>query len=236
MARRDHPDLQGSRFFDDIEAMVRGAKPDGVVVAVPDEFHLSVATECLDHGLAVMLEKPAVQSLTEGVALARSASDIQSRLLVAHQRRHHPAAQVVKELIERDGLGRLIGVSGVFALRKDDNYFVERPRGVGLVNLIHDLDLLQHFCGTVTAVSAVASHVGRGSREEDTLAVTMEFDSGVVGTMLATDAAPSPVGLGPGDQGTAVDPVQPGRHHVLVAGPRRVVVDSGPAAVPPQRR
>jgi predicted dehydrogenase len=193
MARRDHPDLAGIPFFDGVEDLVRHARPDGVIIAVPDQFHVPVATECLGLGVAVMLEKPAATSLVEAVELA-GAPDVASRLLVAHQRRHHPAAQVTKDLIDRGGLGRLIGVNGVFALRKDDNYFVERPRGVGLVNLIHDLDLLQHFCGRVTVVSAVASHTGRGAREEDTLALTLEFDSGVVGTMVATDAAPSPWG------------------------------------------
>ena len=193
-ARQDHPDLRGLSFYDSLTAMLRTERLDGAIVAVPDQFHVPIAQECLDHGLAVLLEKPAANSLAEAVELARSAADVDARLLVGHQRRHHPAARVAKSVLDDNRLGRLLGVNGVFALRKDANYFVERPRGVGLVNLIHDLDLLQHFCGRLTAVSAAVSHAGRNSREEDTIALVLEFDSGVVGSMVATDSSPSPWG------------------------------------------
>jgi predicted dehydrogenase len=168
-------------------------KPDGVIVAVPDDLHVSTAIECLRAGVAVLLEKPAARTLEEGVELS-AAPDVRSRLLVAHQRRHHPVSHMVKSLIVDGRLGKLIGVGGVFALRKDDEYFVERPRGVGLVNLIHDLDLLQYYCGRLTSVSAAVSHEARGAREEDTIALTMQFDSGVVGGFIAADSAPSPWG------------------------------------------
>ena len=188
-ARQDHPDLRGLSFYDSLTAMLRTERLDGAIVAVPDQFHVPIAQECLDHGLAVLLEKPAANSLAEAVELARSAADVDARLLVGHQRRHHPAARVAKSVLDDNRLGRLLGVNGVFALRKDANYFVQRPRGVGLVNLIHDLDLLQHFCGRLTAVSAAVSHAGRNSREEDTIALVLEFDSGVVGSMVATDSS-----------------------------------------------
>jgi predicted dehydrogenase len=192
-ARLDSQDLVGVRSFGSTDALA-AEKIDGVVVSVPDEFHVPVTKQALALGLSVLLEKPAARNLQELVDLAGSAPDIGSRLLVAHQRRHHPAAQLTKKLLQDGGLGRLVGVGGVFALKKDDRYFVDRPRGVGLVNLIHDLDLLQHFCGRLAHVSATVSHAARGAKEEDTIALLMEFDSGVVGSMIATDTSPSPWG------------------------------------------
>ena len=205
-ASQDHPDLVGCRFFDDIDELHRREGLDGVIVAVPDALHVPVASHCLRLGLAVMLEKPAATSLAECLRLGRATAQVRERLLVAHQRRHHPASRMTQELIASGRLGQLLAVSGVFALRKDDNYFVERARGVGLTNLIHDLDLLQFFCGHLDAVGAVASHRGRRSVEEDTLALTLEFSSGVVGTMVATDASPSPWGW---DQATTELPSIP---------------------------
>lgn len=204
MARMDHPDLKSLTTFDTLEAMLRETL-DGVIIAAPDQFHVPLARQCLKHGLAVLLEKPAATSLTECLDLARS-PDVRSRLLVGHQRRHHPAARMTRELIEQGRLGRLIGCGGVFALRKDESYFRERPRGVGLVNLIHDLDLLQYFCGRVSFVNAAVSHRARGTSEEDTIALVMEFDSGVIGSMVATDSSPSPWGW---DQATSELPSIP---------------------------
>ncbi|CVI64006.1 Gfo/Idh/MocA family oxidoreductase (plasmid) [Agrobacterium leguminum] len=193
LAKKEHPDLSGLRSFDDVDALMKEGI-DGVVVSVPDEFHVPVASDCLMRGLAVMLEKPAARSLAEVIELSQATTDIESRLLVAHQRRHHPVSKLVMDIISKGELGKIIGVGGVFALRKDDNYFVERPRGVVLTNLVHDFDLLQFYCGRLKAVTAAVSHEGRGAVEEDTIAATMEFEGGAVGTMVATDSAPSPWG------------------------------------------
>lgn len=203
-APHDHPDLDGLRRHDSLDALI-ASRIDGVIVAVPDALHVPTARHCLDHGLSVLLEKPAAQNLAECVSLENT-PDVHTRLLVGHHRRHHPAARRTREVIDAGRLGRLVGVNGVFALKKDDTYFVERPRGVGLVNLIHDLDLMQSFCGPISYVSAAVSHRARGAAEEDTIALTMAFASGVVGSFLATDSAPSPWGW---DQATTELPSIP---------------------------
>jgi predicted dehydrogenase len=203
--RANHPDLAGRRAFSSLDEMVK-AGLDGVIVAVPDELHVPIATDCIKRGWAVLLEKPAAPSLAECKVLARAVKDARGRLLVGHQRRHHAASRITKDLIRQGRLGKLLAVSGVFALKKDAKYFVERPRSVGLTNLIHDLDLLQHFCGRITSVSAAVSHAGRGAREIDTMALTMEFEDGAIGNLIGTDSAPSPWGW---DQATTELPSIP---------------------------
>lgn len=204
MAEADHADLAGLRRHGTLDGLLAD-KLDGVIVAVPDDLHVVTATHCLERGIAVFLEKPAARTLDECIALSR-APMVGSRLLVGHQRRHHPATRLAKSLIEQGQLGRLIGIGGVFAVKKDDKYFVQRPRGVGLVNLIHDLDLVQHLCGRLDHVSAAVSHRGRGAREEDTIALTMEFETGVIGSFISTDSSPSPWGW---DQATTELPSIP---------------------------
>jgi predicted dehydrogenase len=203
-AKANHPDLAGLKRYAALPEML-GDAIDGVIIAVPDELHVSTAMQCLAQGVAVLLEKPAARSLEECLELSR-APGAGDRLIVGHQRRHHPASRFVKAQIEKGTLGRLIGIGGVFAMKKDDKYFVERPRGVGLVNLIHDLDLLQYYCGRITQVSAAVSHKARAAREEDTIALTLEFDSGVVGSFIASDSSPSPWGW---DQATTELPSIP---------------------------
>lgn len=203
-ARVDHPDLVGLTRYGTVAEML-AATIDGVIVAVPDDLHVATAQQCLTAGAAVLLEKPAARSLVECVALSQ-APNAKTRLIIGHQRRHHPASRIVKALIADGSLGTLIGIGGVFAVKKDETYFIERPRGVGLTNLIHDLDLMQFYCGRITHVSAEVSHRGRGATEEDTIAFTFAFDSGVIGSFIATDCAPSPWGW---DQATTELPSIP---------------------------
>ena len=75
-----------------------------------------------------------------------------------------------------------------------------------LINLIHDVDLLRHLCGDVARVYAEGGSRLRGHEVEDTVAITLRFTSGAIGTILASDATPSPWGW---ELGTGENPLIP---------------------------
>jgi predicted dehydrogenase len=60
-----------------------------------------------------------------------------------------------------------------------------------LINLVHEIDSLRVMCGEIESVQAVASHSVRHHAVEDTVAVTMRFASGALGTFVLSDAAAS---------------------------------------------
>ena len=97
-------------------------------------------------------------------------------------------------------------------MRKHDAYYDAdwrraRPGGgPTLINLIHDVDLLRYLCGDIARVYAEGGSELRGHGVEDTAAVTLRFANGVVGTILASDAAPSPWGW---ELGTGENPLIP---------------------------
>ena len=64
--------------------------------------------------------------------------------------------------------------------------------GVVLINLIHEVDLLQHLLGPIVIVSAVQTKKTRGFDAEEGAAIMLRFESGVVGTFILSDAVPSP--------------------------------------------
>ena len=63
-----------------------------------------------------------------------------------------------------------------------------------LINLIHDVDLLRYLVGEPTLVQAITSNQARGLEVEDTVALTLSFEGGAIGSFLATDAGASPWG------------------------------------------
>ena len=110
------------------------------------------------------------------------------------------------------GIGRLVAVECLWAMRKHNAYYDEdwrcrRPGGGPvLINLIHDVDLLRHLCGDVARVYAEGGSRLRGHEVEEAVAITLRFTSGAVGTILASDAASSPWGW---ELGTGENPLIP---------------------------
>ena len=61
-----------------------------------------------------------------------------------------------------------------------------------MINLIHDLDVLRFICGEIRQVYAQSGSSARGLEVEDSLSITLSFASGALGSIVASDAAPSP--------------------------------------------
>ena len=188
---------------------------DAIVIANPNALHVDAAIECLAHGTAVLLEKPVATSYADALRLARAVEELNGRLLVGHHRRHHPAIAAARAALAGGELGQVVAVSGMWSARKDDAYFAdvpwhrERGAGVLLINLVHDLDLLRHLFGEVAEIQAMSSHHARGLEVEDTVSVNLRFESGAVGSFLASDAGVSPWGWDQAVQDSAAFPYIP---------------------------
>jgi predicted dehydrogenase len=61
-----------------------------------------------------------------------------------------------------------------------------------MINLIHEIDSLQAMLGSISAVSAHEGRRRRGRAVEETTAVALSFESGVVGTVTLSDSSASP--------------------------------------------
>jgi predicted dehydrogenase len=202
--------------------MLQGQDLDAVVIANPNVLHVDTAIECLEHGLAVLLEKPIATSYAEALRLVAAVDGLGGRLLVGHQRRHHPAVSAARLAIAAGEVGELVAVSGMWSARKGDAYFDETPwhrqpgAGVLLINFVHDLDLLRYLCGEVAEVQAMTSSHARGLEVEDTITVNLRFDNGAIGSFLASDAGVSPWGWDQATEDTPAFPHIPGvAYHIV---------------------
>ena len=203
---------RGARIYRDHRELLDRERLDGVIVATPTDTHARIGIACAERRLPVLMEKPITDTLEAGRALVDAAAAHGVALAVGHHRRFDSAIEVAREAMESGRIGRLVAVECLWAMRKHDAYFDtdwhrRRPGGgVVLINLIHDVDLLRHLCGDIVRVYAEGGPGLRGHEVEDTVAITLRFASGAVGTILASDAAPSPWGW---ELGTGENPLLP---------------------------
>ncbi|QKJ18331.1 Gfo/Idh/MocA family protein [Microbacterium hominis] len=217
----------GCPLFDGTAAMLEAVRPDAVIIANPNRVHVDTAIECLGAGVAVLLEKPIASTFGDSRRLVREvARRADARLLVGHHRRHHPAIARARVAVREGELGQIVAVSGMWSARKDDAYFSDLPwhrepgAGVMLINVVHDLDLLRHLLGEVAQIQAMKSHHARGLAVEDTISLSLRFDSGAVGSFLASDAGVSPWGWDQATEETAAFPYVPDEIAYRVVGTR----------------
>ena len=199
--------FKARHYVDPEQLLANETELDGAIIATPNDQHASVGIACVERGIPALVEKPVTDTLAAGDALIRAADQHGVPLVVGHHRRFDPSIDVAREAIKSGRIGRLIAVECLWSMRKHDTYYEADWRrnppsgGPALINLIHDIDLLRFLCGDVVRLSADGGAVARDHAVEDTLAIHLRFASGAVGTVLATDAAPSPWGweLGTGE-------------------------------------
>src|SRR5258708_17079195 len=125
-----------------LPALFAGERPDGVIVATPNQLHVRNGLECIEAGIAALIEKPIADSVGEGIRLADATERAGAKVLIGHHRVHSPLLATACAIVQRGTLGRLVAVTGSAVFYKPDEYFDETPwrrlpgGGPILINLI----------------------------------------------------------------------------------------------------
>lgn len=162
----------GTKWAVDVEDAIDGVT--AASIAVPTSEHFRVASQCIERGLDVLVEKPMTPSLEEAHSLTALAEGKKAILQVGHVERFNGAVRKLLTLV-------------------DNPLFIEAHRmapypnrgddiGVVLDLMIHDLDIVLALVGSrVKSLHAVGVPVF--SEFEDIANVRLIFESGCVANM-----------------------------------------------------
>jgi len=180
-----------------LDELFAQARPDGVIVATPNQLHVPNALACIEAGVAALVEKPIAPTVEEGVRLCEAVERAGAKVLIGHHRAHSPILAKARAIVQEGTLGSLVAAMGSAMFYKPGHYFDEGPwrRQAGggpiLINMIHEIGNLRSLCGEIVAVQAFASNATRGFAVEDTVAINLRFANGALGTFLLSDTAAS---------------------------------------------
>jgi len=187
----------GVDWYASITDMFRFATIDGAILATPSQLHVDGALQCVANNCPVLVEKPLAIDPVEAEKLVNAARAAGVPVLTGHHRRHGAAIKKAKSLIENGVLGTVVTFEASCWFHKHDAYFDVPWRsapggGPIFINLIHDINTMVHLLGDVSSVQAQSSNKVRAGEVEDTAAVLLRFQSGVIGTLTVSDAVTSP--------------------------------------------
>ena len=214
----------GYPIYAEVEEMLAREKPDGVVVAVPNQLHVKVGLACIARGIPIVVEKPVADSVAEALELVEAGERANVPILVGHHRRHNPIMRKAAEIVREGGIGTVVAATALYLSHKPKGYHDvawRREPGGGpvLLNAIHDIDCLRMLCGDVETVQAASSNAVRGFAVEDTAAAVLRFSSGALGTLLCSDTASTPWSWEWGSRENPSYPFEP-ENCILIAGTR----------------
>jgi predicted dehydrogenase len=184
-------------LYKTIDELLLRNRPDGLILATPNQLHVSQALQCIEAKLPILLEKPIATTVVEGEKIVATVAATDAKVLIGHHRAHSPIMGKAKEVIDSGKLGKLVAFMGCATFFKPDHYFVDAPwrKEVGagpiLINMIHEVHNMRMLCGDIVSVQAFGSHAIRGFAVEDTVAINLRFASGVLGIFMLSDTAAS---------------------------------------------
>lgn len=191
--KKEYPDVP---FYRDWKEMVASGDVDAVITTVPHYLHPEIAIYCLEHGMNVLVEKPAgvyAKAVREMNECAEKHPDVAFGIMF--NQRTNRLYQRVKEIIDSGELGELRRTVWIInSWWRPDSYYQQSEwratwggEGGGvLVNQApHQLDLWQWICGVPTKVYAKCLYgCHRDIVVENDVTAFTEYANGATGCFI----------------------------------------------------
>ena len=114
-----------ANVYTDYKEMAETEELDAVILNLPHFLHKDVTIYFLEKRIAVLVEKPMANTVEECDAMIAAAKATNTLLAVGHVQRYFEAYRKVRELIEKEALGKLCLITE----SRNTHYFNEaRPR------------------------------------------------------------------------------------------------------------
>lgn len=193
MCKEKYPEYP---FFRDWKEMVASGTVDAVITTVPHYLHHEIAIYCLEHGMNVLVEKPAGVRAKDVMAMNKCAAEHPDVAFgIMFNQRTNKLYQRIKEIVASGELGEIRRSNWIInTWWRPDSYYQQSAwratwggEGGGvLVNQApHQLDLWQWICGVPTKVFAKClCGCHRDIVVENDVTILTEYANGATGSFI----------------------------------------------------
>jgi len=143
--------------YSSLSALIEAGGIDAAIVTTPDATHVAVATELLQAGVAVYLEKPLAITVEGADAVLTTAAETGTPLYVGHNFRHSGVVRALRDVVGRGEIGEVktiwcrhfVGNGGDFYF-KDWHAERRNVNSLLLQKASHDIDVIHFLAGGYT--------------------------------------------------------------------------------------
>ncbi|QGY47982.1 gfo/Idh/MocA family oxidoreductase [Maribellus comscasis] len=181
------------KWYSNASELINDPEVDAVYIATPPESHAQYAIEAMRAGKPVYVEKPMARNHRESMEMLKVSEETGMPLCVAYYRRTLPAFLKVKELVEKQAIGKPLLVNiklykqaAEKNQKREEMHWHVFPEIAGAGHFFdlasHQFDYLDFVFGPVKEVSGKAENKAGLYPAEDTVTGTWKHESGVTGT------------------------------------------------------
>jgi predicted dehydrogenase len=169
---------------------------EGVLLVTPNDVHEEQALACAERGRHVFVEKPIADSVEAGERMRAACAGAGVTLMVGHAFRRLGAARRVKQLLDAGAIGRVVlaeanmSLPGSFGPQAWRAHRSRNPGGPIMQLGIHHVDTLSYWLGPVERSAGRFAHVHTDADIDDVGVVTLEFESGALGSLTGSYVSP----------------------------------------------
>jgi predicted dehydrogenase len=206
IVRAVEPDINSARNFcaqhqlalsGDLDAVLADRTIDAVLLATPHSLHPAQVIGCAAARKQVFCEKPLALQRADAALMFAACREAGVVLAVGHNRRFWPSMRALRDIVASGDLGTILHIEGHNSNENSQNVIAgwrlspEESPGGGLTGAgLHVLDAFVSMLGPVRRVYAQLHQREQGPPPLDTAVVTVEFASGVTGTLATVRATP----------------------------------------------
>jgi 1,5-anhydro-D-fructose reductase (1,5-anhydro-D-mannitol-forming) len=189
--------LPGVVRYPSYTAMLADKAIEAVFICTPNDQHRAQTEQAASAGKHVLVEKPMALTAQDCQAMIDACARAGVRLGVGFQQRHHPVHQELRRLITTGSLGEIVLLRAEWhtAYGPWRNWRADRSRaGSDILAAVgvHVFDLLCWLAGPeVTEVASIVD-IAADTGQDQTLAASLRFAGGAIGTATITRRARTP--------------------------------------------
>ena len=190
--------IENVNFYTDYIEMIQKEQLDCVHICLPHYLHYPVTKDVANLGVNVLLEKPLCLDTEEAEKFIELSDSTDTNICICLQNRYNNTVENLKEIINSDVYGKVIGIKGLVTWNRPKEYYTVKPwrgkmefagGGVMINQAVHTLDLMQLLGGKIESIKGnVDNFLDYDIEVEDTANAIINFENGAKGVFFATIA------------------------------------------------
>jgi myo-inositol 2-dehydrogenase / D-chiro-inositol 1-dehydrogenase len=170
----------GIRAYTSVTEMIDAETPDLVSVCLPNEDHFDATMQVVEAGVPLLVEKPLAFDLAQADQMLDAAARRNLFFAINFNHRYAEPVRRARAAIGAGDLGEVVFASWRFGGEPGTSH---HPDANLIETQCHGLDMLEYLCGPIASVMAQMTSRDGG---HPTVAVSLAFASGAVGTLLGS--------------------------------------------------